>query len=264
MFARMVVRSLLEGRSRFALAWAAVVIPSAIVTATANFALDAEEKMTRELRTLGPNVLLEVRRGVPGMDPAEVERARGELPGILGTATVRTDRMELSVSGSYDEIDRSLGRINGRSRTLKGRPIPVIAAREGLVLGRLRGLLTMISGLVLGASGLAMAMALAASVAERRSEIGLLRALGATGPRVVGFFAAQVGVLLALGLGVGAAAGVALSSVMSRGVFGLPAQLRPEALGVALVGCGVMGLVASIVPVRRALGIQPALVLKGE
>ena len=122
----------------------------------------------------------------------------------------------------------------------------------------------MISGLVLGASGLAMAMALAASVAERRSEIGLLKALGATGPRVVGFFAAQVGVLLALGLGVGAAAGVALSSVMSRGVFGLPAQLRPAALGVALAGCGVMGLVASIFPVRRALGIQPALVLKGE
>ena len=96
MFARMVVRSLLEGRSRFALAWAAVVIPSAIVTATANFALDAEEKMTRELRTLGPNVLLEVRRGVPGMDPAEVAWARSALPGILGTATARPDRMELS------------------------------------------------------------------------------------------------------------------------------------------------------------------------
>jgi len=264
MFQRMVWRSMVASRARFSLALAAVVVPAAIVTATANFALDAESKMTRELRSRGPNVILEVKRGVPEMDPAELEAARKALPGILSTALARPDRVELAVAGSYDEIEAALLRISGGSKSLRGRSIPVIAQREGTVLGRLRGLLVMISGLVLAASGLAMGMALATGIAERRPEIGLLRALGATGGRVVRFFAAQVGLLLAAGLVLGSAAGLLLSDMMSRGVFGLPVELRPASLAIAVLGCGGMGLLASIVPVRRALAVQPALVLKGE
>jgi putative ABC transport system permease protein len=198
------------------------------------------------------------------MDPDELAAARKALPGLLSTGLSRPDRVELAVAGSYEEIESALRGIGERSKSLQGRAIPVIAAREGAVLGRLRGLLVMVAGLVLAASGLAMAMSLAAGVAERRPEIGLLKALGAGGGRIVRLFAAQVGILLALGLGLGAAAGLLLSNAMSRGVFGVPVEVRPAALAAALLGCGAMGLFASIIPVRRALAVQPALVLKGE
>ena len=263
MLLRMAWRSATASRLRFAVAAAAVFVPAALVTATANFALDAESKMTRELRSQGPNVILEVRRGTKSMDETEVARARQSLQ-VLSTGLSRPDRIELSVAGSYAEIEAALGRIGETSKTLQARTIPVIAAREGAILPKLRGLLGMMAGLILAAGGLAMALSLAAGVAERRPEIGLLRALGATGGRVVRYFAAQVGLLLAVGTVAGVVAGVALSDLMCRGVFGLPAQLRPAAVAVGVLACAAMALAASVVPVRRALQVQPALVLKGE
>src|SRR5438132_9829148 len=136
----MVWRSVVSSRSRFALALAAIVVPAAIVTASANFALDVETKMTRELRIHGPNVILEARRLVPAMDEAEVAAAQRALPGVLSTGLSRTDRVELSVAGTYEEIEAALRKIGDSSKTLQGRTVPVIAAREGIVLSKLRGL----------------------------------------------------------------------------------------------------------------------------
>jgi hypothetical protein len=264
MLLRMAWRSATASRLRFVVAAAAVFVPAALVTATANFALDAESKMTRELRSHGPNVILEVRKGVRAMDEAEVARAKQALPGILSTALSRPDRVELSATGSYEEIEAALRRVGETSKTLQGRTIPVIAAQEGAILSKMRGLLAMMACLILAAGGLAMALSLAAGVAERRPEIGLLRALGATGGRVVRFFAAQVGLLLAVGTAAGIVAGLLLSELMSRGVFGLSTGLRPAAVMLAVAACAAMAVLASVVPIRRALQVQPALVLKGE
>jgi putative ABC transport system permease protein len=138
------------------------------------------------------------------------------------------------------------------------------AAQEAALLGKLKPLLTWVTALILGASGLAMAMTLAAQVGERSAEIGLLKALGATPARVLGLFAAQGALLLALGLGCGAVLGILLSDLMARGVFGVPGGFRPAAVAAAAVACGLLTLAASVIPVRRALVVDAARVLKGE
>ena len=261
----MVWKSLAGSRGRSLLALAAVLVPAALVTATANFALDAESKMTVELRRQGPNVILEVRRGVARMDPVELDRALKHLPGILSTGpTNRPDRVEVGAAGTTAEIDAALRKIEVESRSLQARTIPVIAAREGALMSKLRGLFELMALLILASSGLAMTMALTSSVAERRAEIGLLKALGSTRGLVLRYFAAQVGILLAAGLVLGAVVGLVLSNAMSRGVFGLPTELRPGAVALSALACAAMAFLASIVPVRRAFAIQPAVVLKGE
>jgi putative ABC transport system permease protein len=131
-------------------------------------------------------------------------------------------------------------------------------------MGKLRGLLGLMGLLILASSGLAMTMALVSAVAERRMEIGLLKALGSTRSKVLGFFATQVGLLLAAGVGLGAAVGLALSDVMSRRVFGLSTEVRVGAVAAAAGACALMAFLASIVPARRAFAIEPARVLKGE
>lgn len=265
MFAKIVWKSLVGSRARSLLALAAVLVPAAIVTATANFALDAESKMTAELRRQGPNVILEVKRGVPAMDAAEIGRALQRFPGILSTGPVnRPDRVEVAVAGSYAEIDQAVRRIGEESSTLQARTVPVIAAQEGALMGKLRGLFERMAFLILASSGLAMTMTLTSSVAERRAEIGLLKALGSTRALVLRLFAAQVGLILVAGVGLGAALGLLLSDLMSRGVFGLSTEVRPGAVAVAAGACAAMALAASIVPVRRAFAVQPAQVLKGE
>lgn len=262
---RLVWKSLVVARGRTLLALAAVLVPAALVTASANFALDAESKMSAELRTQGPNVLLEVKRGVAAMDPAELDRALRRFPSILRRGPVdRPDRVELAASGSFPEIDAAVRSISSGSRSLQARAIPVIAAREGLLMGKLRRLFELMALLILASSGLAMMMALTSGVAERRTEIGLLKALGATRALVFRFLATQVGLLLGAGVGLGAVVGLALSDVMSRRVFGLTTEFRPGAVAAAAGSCALMAFLASIVPARRAFAIEPARVLKGE
>lgn len=265
MFGQIVWKSLVGGGSRSLLALATVLVPAAVVTATANFALDAEIKMTAELRRQGPNVILEVRRGQAAMDPGELETALRRFPGVLARGPVdRPDRLEVSTGGAAAEVAAAADQVTRQSRTLQARVIPVIAAREGELMGKLRGLFELMAVLILASSGLGMTMALASDVAEHRAEIGLLKALGSTRAFVLRLFAAQVGVLLAAGLLGGIAAGLVLSSAMSRSVFGLPTEFRPGAVVLAVLASGVMALGASILPVRRAFSIEPAAVLKGE
>jgi ABC-type antimicrobial peptide transport system permease subunit len=262
---RMVWKSLLVGRGRSLLALAAVLVPAALVTASANFALDAESKMSAELRRQGPNVLLEVKRGIVAMDPVEVELALKRFPGILSRGpVVRADRIDLAALGSFEQVDAAVRSINSASRSLQSRTIPVLAAREGALMGKLHGLFELMALLILASSGLAMTMALASTVAERRTEIGLLKALGSTQALVLRFFAAQVGILLATGLGLGAVVGLFLSDAMSLGVFGLSTEVRPGAVVAAAAACALMAFLASIVPARRAFAVEPARVLKGE
>jgi hypothetical protein len=97
----MVWKSLVVARARSLLALAAVLVPAALVTASANFALDAESKMTAELRKQGPNIILEVKRGLPAMDPAEIDAALAKFPGVISKGPVqRPDRVEVAVSGT--------------------------------------------------------------------------------------------------------------------------------------------------------------------
>jgi putative ABC transport system permease protein len=199
------------------------------------------------------------------MDPAEIDAALAKFPGVISKGPVqRPDRVEVAVSGTFEQIETAARSIGAGARTLQARTIPVLAAREGALMLKLRGLFELMALLILGSSGLAMMMALTSSVAERRTEIGLLKALGSTQTIVLRFFAAQVGIILAVGIGLGAVAGLVLSDVMSRGVFGLSTEIRPGAVAAAAGACAVMAFLASIVPARRAFAVEPARVLKGE
>jgi hypothetical protein len=120
----------------------------------------------------------------------------------------------------------------------------------------------------IGALGLALAAigvfgVFAYSVEERRQEIGIRLALGARARDVVrallGMTRWSVGGGIAAGLLLSLGVGVILRSYL----FGLN-PLDPVAyLAVAAI-LTVAGLLASVVPVRRALRVDPALTLKSE
>jgi putative ABC transport system permease protein len=97
---------------------------------------------------------------------------------------------------------------------------------------------------------------LSMSVIERTREIGVLRALGSTRWQVrrqIGDESLVIGLIGALlGIGVGALLGWALLEGLSSGVPGV--SYRPPVTTMALVAAAgiVLGLIAAIVPARRA------------
>ncbi len=152
------------------------------------------------------------------------------------------------------------------SRAVPGaeaRVIRRVAESDGVILKRISGLMTVIAILAAVGSALAVTSALSTSVLERRSEIGLLKAMGAGNPRVLGLFLAEAVLLGTAGGLLGAGAGALLARFISVSVFGAPVTIRPFAIPVAIIVALLITIGGFIVPARRVLAFRPAEVLRG-
>jgi putative ABC transport system permease protein len=144
------------------------------------------------------------------------------------------------------------------------RVIRRVAEGEGRILTRVRMLLWLVTCVSLLAAALAVGASSAASVIERRTEIGLMKALGA-GSGTVGFLLAAEQLLLAfVGGGIGYALGIFLARVVGEKIFG--AAPEPSLLiFVVIIGLAAgVTLLGSAVPLRRASRYEPAPILRGE
>jgi len=144
------------------------------------------------------------------------------------------------------------------------RTLAQFARAEATVLNKVRRLIGLVAALVLTAGGLTVAGTLNTIVIERRAEIGLMKALGAADRRVAGLFLTEALSVGVVGGMVGYLAGLGLAVAIARTVF--EATITPTAWGLPvtmLVGLAVT-LVAGLLPVRRALSIDPARTLRGE
>jgi len=144
------------------------------------------------------------------------------------------------------------------------RVIRRVAEGEGQILTRVQMLLWLVSGAALLAAALAVGASAAASVIERRTEIGLMKALGA-GSGTVGFLLAAEQLLLAfVGGGVGYALGILLARLLGEKIFGVaPEPSLIVFLVVVALAAGVT-ILGSALPLHRASRYEPAPILRGE
>jgi putative ABC transport system permease protein len=144
------------------------------------------------------------------------------------------------------------------------RVIRRVAEGEGTILTRVRALLWMVTLAALLAAALAVGASSAASVIERRTEIGLMKALGA-GSGAVGFLLAAEQLLLAfVGGGIGYSLGIILARLVGQKIFGVaPAPSLLVLVAVLVLAAGVT-LLGSALPLRRASRYEPAPILRGE
>jgi putative ABC transport system permease protein len=144
------------------------------------------------------------------------------------------------------------------------RAIRRVADTEGRILTRVSTLLWTITIAALIAAALAVAATSAATVLERRGEIGILKAIGATNAAVAGMFLAEQFALAIAGGLCGFAFGVALAWVLGASIFGTPATPRWTLLPVVLGIAVLIVIVGSLIPLRRAARLNPAPILRGE
>jgi len=144
------------------------------------------------------------------------------------------------------------------------RVIRRVAEGEGQILKRVRMLLWLVTGAALLAAALAVGASSAASVIERRTEIGLMKALGA-GSGTVGFLLAAEQLLLAfVGGGAGYALGIVLARLVGEKVFGAAPEPSVIVFFVVIALATGVTILGSALPLRRASRIEPAPILRGE
>lgn len=144
------------------------------------------------------------------------------------------------------------------------RAIRRVADTEGRILSRIKTLLWIVTLAALTAAALAVAATSATSVLERRAEIGIMKAIGATNALVAGIFLAEQVMLALAGGAIGFGAGVALAWILGESVFGTPASLRIVLLPIVLGLAAMVAILGSLIPLRRAAHFQPAPILRGE
>lgn len=124
--------------------------------------------------------------------------------------------------------------------------------------------------LLIGLAALAFLLAVAGiysvmsySVTQRRAEIGVRMAFGAERGDIVGMVLRQVGLLLAIGTGLGLLASVSLSRFLRRFLWDLE-PTDPATLGAVVVILAVVALLSGWIPARRASRIDPVQAIRSE
>lgn len=147
---------------------------------------------------------------------------------------------------------------------VEARAIRRVAESEGHILTRVSGLMWLVTLAALLAATLAVGAASATTVLERSSEVGLMKALGASGWTISFFFMAEQVLIAIVGGVTGFGLGVLLARFLGQSVFGIPPALRLVLLPVILVIAALVALLGSLLPLRRAARLQPAPILRGE
>ena len=125
----------------------------------------------------------------------------------------------------------------------------------------------LISGVALFIAGVFVSSMLLRSVAERRIEFATLRAVGVPNRTIVGLVLAEALLVCGLGAVVGAGIGTGLSlwlDAMYAELLGIDSIYRADAvqfLQVFVLALAI-GIVAGLLPARRALRVEPADVLR--
>ena len=177
-------------------------------------------------------------------------------------ATMKPDELERWTCSPYvSSIAYSIRQV------LPGADVRVIrrvAEGEGAILARVRTLLWLVTFASLLAAALAVGASSAASVIQRRTEIGLMKALGA-GSSTIGFLLVAEQLLLALvGGGLGYSLGIVLARLVGLKIFGVAPAFSFLVLAVIIGLAAIVTLLGSALPLRRAARYQPAPILRGE
>jgi putative ABC transport system permease protein len=135
-------------------------------------------------------------------------------------------------------------------------------------LGNILDVLTLAVGglgsisLLVGGVGIVTIMTIA--VAERTGEVGLMLALGAQRRTILGLFLGEAVVLAVLGGAMGLLLGIGLAQLIHALVPALPVHTPVPFAVLAVALSAVIGLVAGVMPARRAAGLDPVASLRAE
>lgn len=349
MFMRLVVKSLRVRKERFLVSVVAIMLGAAMVTSLLTISLDIRERMGKELRGYGANLIV-----LPGGDEyisrfdaphssiigsvpflyfradinakkmefagADLESARkmnpwwhieGRLPGqdealpginaakklglktgdtlltgertlrvsgILDTGTSDDSRVfipmrtaqqisgksgasliQVSVLGDIDEVIKYL-----EDKDYRVKKVRQVAESERSLLDKTQLLMALVAFFVLSAAYLGLLSTMITGVLERSREIGLMKALGCGDSRLAAIFLAEAGVMGIAGGITGYFVGLLLSQLIGMEIFGMQVSVKPELLVLTILISVFISALASLLPIRHALSIDPVVILRGE
>jgi putative ABC transport system permease protein len=123
------------------------------------------------------------------------------------------------------------------------------------------GLMAVFGGLALVLAAVGIYAVMASYVAQRRYEIGIRLALGASRRDVLQLLVGQASRLSMAGVVIGLVLAAALAKVMESALFGI-VSADPRLFAATAITLAVTAMVASLIPARHATRVDPAVTLR--
>ena len=174
------------------------------------------------------------------------------------------DVAEISISATSDELNDYADKISDAGLGIKASLVKRVTASETSVLSKLQALVLLVTVIVLALTMICVATTMTAVVTERRKEIGLRKAIGATDGSIMAEFMGESLLLGGIGGILGAAVGFVFAQVVSVNVFGSSISFRPLLAIITIVVSILITAITCVFPIKSATKVEPALVLKGE
>ncbi len=161
-------------------------------------------------------------------------------------------------------VDTFAEEIEEKIPYVEGRTVKQLVSAEMNILNKISNMMFLITIVALLASALGVMTTMTTSVIERRKEIGLMKSVGAENKRIGALFISEATIIGIMGGVLGYIIGISLAQIIGVSVFGTSINPRLEVLPIAIgISIGVT-LLASVLPVKRAVRVEPAIVLRGE
>lgn len=174
------------------------------------------------------------------------------------------DVVEYSVEAEQNVLSKIVSNISQKDGSLTPQMVKRVTASQDIVLNKLQALVFIVTIIVLFIMMICVSTTMMAVVTERRKEIGLKKALGATNSSVIVDFLGEGAFLGVFGGLLGVALGYIFANRVSISVFARKVSFLPLLVPMTIIVCIVITIVASLIPVSKTVDIDPALVLRGE
>jgi putative ABC transport system permease protein len=168
------------------------------------------------------------------------------------------------VHGKTGELEQVIGDIHNIVRSATVKTSRQIAVAEQSLLNKMQLLMILVSIVVLIAASISVGSTMGANVIERREEIGLMKAVGASRKEISRFYRAEALLIGFLGGLAGYVFGYLFAQVTSKGAFDSLISVPFYTVLLSILFGLMLSSASGYFPVRNALKESAATILRGE